>query len=78
MRRGALDRPQRRQVAALQNFDPTHDSYGSILLKKGLVNHRAELEDTRQLYLAAIAEHPGCMRPDGRSEPAPQAAALVR
>src|SRR5262249_36481197 len=24
--------------------------------------HRAELEDTRQLYLATIAEHPGCMR----------------
>jgi len=24
--------------------------------------HRAELEDTRQLYLAAIAEHPSCMR----------------
>src|SRR5262249_38621341 len=24
--------------------------------------HRAELEDTRHLYLATIAEHPGCMR----------------
>ena len=24
--------------------------------------HRAELEDTRQLYLAAVAEHPSCMR----------------